>query len=371
MIMSYILYKIRHMTIYILNILSIFLWKALFRTIYSKEKSDNLTMKIICFQMILIAGFRSVTVGTDTITYQNIFEATKNMNLIRLFTYYIEPGYMIINKLIYLICTNYHFFLIFSGIIIYYGIYQLINNTSNNKIMSIFLFISIGYFSSSMNIMRQYYALTIIIVAIIKYLRNEKLSKVFILIAISSTIHYSAILMIPVIFLHYIMFRSKFKEFTVFKYFCFLGGLLSLLFLNSILPALFSSGLSKYDFEFAVVAAGYETSIISFNLLIKIMCSLLYFYEKKYLRLSIAKINDLSFWNYMNVFSCLIYIAAGYVSLLSRVNLYFSIISIIFLPNLFDNIKNKSIRISLYIVFLIVYILTLPSKDTVPWIFGI
>lgn len=358
------------MGIYIFNVLALLIIYFVLYTCFSKQKAEKLIGKIAVIQMSLIAGLRGLGVGTDTLNYFNIFIAGSKMNLKEMFGYYIEPGYLLISKLIAFFGGNFQLFLIIISFIIYSGIYYLIKYESKNKLLSWFLFITIGYFSSTMNILRQYLALVLIIFAIVNYLENNSFMKSCAFIAIACLFHTSAISIIAILGYHKIMYRSNIKNLKHFKFIFFFASVFFVVFITQITSLMSSMGIIKYEYEFAVIGAGYSISLLDFNLIVKVACSILYFYIIKNVNLDIKYKEKLGFWNYINILSCFIYIASTYVSLYSRFNMYLSIFSIIFIPNLLMHIKERKLLIIVYFLFFIMFIISLPNKDTVPWGMG-
>ena len=80
------------------------------------------------------------------------------------------------------------------------------------------------------------------------------------------------------------------------------------------------------------------------------------------------KYENYDFWNYVNLISCAINVLAGYLSMFSRLNLYFSVTTIIFLPNILKSFNiNKFLKCFIYIGFIVLYFTSLSSDGAVPW----
>lgn len=355
------------MSIYIINLLTIPIWKIFFQKIRSK-KSILWTLSVVLIQCVLIAGLRDVSIGTDTKTYFNLFTYIKNTPVSQAFSYYIETGYFLLNKVVSMFTNNFNILLIAICIIVYRSIYKFIKNYSKNAIMSLFLFITLGYFSSTMNIMRQYIALSFVLLGYNFYLKDNNI-KFLLFIVLACFFHTSAILVIPIILMYHIIFSGKIETSILIKV-----VVSSVLLLITLFAPYFSSILfnnSEY-YNYIVDGAGYDTSLISLNLIIKIIMSITYFYLNSK-KLFIDKNANLKFFNYLNLISCLMNILSGGLSMFTRLNIYFSVTLIIFIPNIVEEMKIKNkyyLKIFIYIGFFILYYLSLLSggNDIVPYI---
>jgi membrane-associated HD superfamily phosphohydrolase len=145
-------------------------------------------------------------------------------------------------------------------------------------------------------------------------------------------------------------------------------GVAIILSLEPLMKLVSDYGIKSY--EQIMHSAGVETQVFSFSLLIKIVISCLYYFVRKRSTINIEEAKRLRFLNYINIVSCFVSIGAGYFSLLSRLNLYFSVTSVVLLSNLIQHIRldKKLLKIGICVLFFVYFVLALPGKDTVPWI---
>ncbi len=363
--------SINGMNIYIINLIMLFVWRIVFEKFKGKEKAVELSIKITIFQMIFIAGLRDISVGTDTLTYSYIFDSAGTLDLRGLVKYYIETGYMIWNKLIHLLTHNYQFLLIANITVTLLAVKRYIQKYSKDQFFSLFLFITIGYFMSAMNIMRQFLALSLILFVYDFYIERKYL-KTLVLSILAAMFHLSAVFILFVLLIHAILYRSKLASIKKIRciFFCMASCVFLIIICNAenVLPVLYEMFNLKWNYKYALSGAGIEIHVFSYSLLMKIIISLLYFFLIDKLCINISERENYDFWNYVNLISCAINVLAGYLSMFSRLNLYFSVTTIIFLPNILKSFNiNKFLKCFIYIGFIVLYFTSLSSDGAVPW----
>lgn len=200
----------------LVHILLLFIICVLGFVYYSKgsSKRKNMHFLIASFSMILIvASLRGESVGWDTANYERGFYILNN-NVGQNAVYYWtathwEYGWQLLNKFVGLFTNNPQFFLFFVGLLIYLNIaIYIFYNTEEtaSAFWPVFLFMTLSYlYPSSMNLMRQFLAISISI-NITTVLKNGKTKKrVFIAIALllaAFEMHHTAILYIVVLGLY-------------------------------------------------------------------------------------------------------------------------------------------------------------------------
>ena len=201
------------MLVHILLLFIICVWGFVY---YSKgpSKKKNKQFLIVSFSTILIvASLRGGNVGWDTANYERGFYVLNN-NVGQNAVYYWtathwEYGWQMINKFVGLFTDNPQIFLFFVGLLIYFNIaIYIYYNTAEtaSAFWPVFLFMTMSYlYPSSMNLMRQFLAISIAI-NIITVLRNGKTKKRVIiaiaLLLVAFEVHHTAILYIIVLILY-------------------------------------------------------------------------------------------------------------------------------------------------------------------------
>lgn len=144
--------------------------------------------RLVVFAMlVLFFGLRSLNVGTDTILYFRMYQN------ILLFSK--EPGYLFLMKVANFVHLNYNAFLVLVGVIIYGLILISIKEYSKSFSLSVFCLICLGFFASSMNVMRQYLAIAISFFAF-RYIQRGQILKYILFILLAAMFHFSSLAMV-------------------------------------------------------------------------------------------------------------------------------------------------------------------------------
>lgn len=119
-----------------------------------------------------------------------------------------EPGYLLFQHLIQKITDKSIYIFVFSSLLI---VYANINEIKRSKVLpflSVFLFVEVGNYYSSFNLMRQIMAVSIVVLGS-KYLFERKFWKYLAVVLVASTFHVSALIMIPFYFISGIRLGKK------------------------------------------------------------------------------------------------------------------------------------------------------------------
>lgn len=145
--------------------------------------------------LYVVSAFR-YGVGVDFFSYTWIFNA---LNVTKEETH-VELGYILLNKLIGFFSINPAWLFIITSFIILYFFAKGIYENSNNVTLTLFLFISLGYFFYSMVSIRHFMALAIYFYAQ-KYMKKQEFIPFLTLILIASSFHKIALIAIPIYFI--------------------------------------------------------------------------------------------------------------------------------------------------------------------------
>jgi transmembrane protein EpsG len=185
--------------------------------------------------MVLVSGLR-YDVGTDYFGHEILFNSiVKNEGII--FHLQIEPVFIIISELISLFSDNPAWMFFFTSFFIVYFIFKASMNSIKMYDLAIFLFIALGFYTSSLNIVRQWMAASVLLYGYTFLAKNQDI-KFFKYVALAFVCHYSAIILLP---LYFFIKRVK-KESTriivivigiiLFSYTNFVIGILQTISLN-------------------------------------------------------------------------------------------------------------------------------------------
>lgn len=306
--------------------------------------------------LYIISAFR-YGVGVDFYSYTWIFNA---LNVTGEETH-VEIGYIWLNKLIGFFSTNPAWLFIVTTSIILYFFAKAIYENSNNLTLSLFLFVTLGYFFYSMISIRHFMALAIYFYAQ-KYMKKQQFIPFLMLILIASSFHKIALIAIPV----YFLLTHKYK----FSY-----------FLIMLLTLIILAVLNKYvlDVIFLFIYSAYKNSIYNiydvsiFNILLSSVATFLSIvYYKPLLN------QDKSNIIYINsaFFMLLFYTTCWWIPTPTRIGHFGTIFFIILFPKAIACEEDKKIQHLYYfgitilaIIFMVIMLLggKSPSMQLLPY----
>ena len=213
---------------------------------------------VVMLSLSMVSGLRDYSVGIDTRIYVERYSSIGNadwMDLFYISDYYkFEYGFSAICKMLYLLDDDYTLFLFFTSLWISFFYYICIKKYSMYPLLSVLIFYCWGFWTSSMNIIRQMMVIPLLYISIEKALDRD-FKKFLLMIIIASFIHTSALIFIPIYFLVKIKIDIKFIWMTI----CF--TLLVVFLGNDILSSLLANtGYSIY-FHSYQTSSGLNTLI--------------------------------------------------------------------------------------------------------------
>lgn len=178
----------------------------------SAEKSHryNYTVLFALFLILLpISGLRIV--GTDYPNYQNIYSSTNSVNE----AYFgIEPGFLLINKILQYLGFSFEFVVFIFSFITIYLVFRAILDYSGkiNISLALFAYVSL-YYLPGFNMIRMYLAASIVLYSF-KYFSQEKLFRFYLILTLCIFVHYSVVIVvIPT--LGYLIYRKNKTSFVI------------------------------------------------------------------------------------------------------------------------------------------------------------
>lgn len=308
------------------NLLIIFL---LLCTLLSKYKRLTVfLLSLISVSLIYIAANRGLSVGTDTLPYYWDFMNVDTEKYFHVFSG-TQKGWYYVN-LFFRDYLDYDLFLYFCYTIIIVGISVYVYKQSKLPIFSMLLFFLLYFYCSSLNIMRQYIALSILLVG---FLYMEKNKYIYIAsICLATLFHSTAVIGLSFFLLKYIRLNKWFWVLGLISLTFVLGFVFSHI-LNNILYA-FQLLLGE-SFRYFIYMDNYggDRNILT-NLAINIFFMITYVLSKD--RSNILMKMYFLFVIFNNLFG-----AAGQGN---RIFLYFQIAMITCLPNVYYHLSNKLVK---------------------------
>jgi len=211
----------------------------------SNNVEDNPNLEKIIFYsssfiLILFAGLRANIVGTDTNNYISMF-LSKNNQEQSIFEIEgnIEIGYLFLQQIAYFVSSKYWSILTLIAIVSVIPTYYVVRELTQNVIISIFVYITLGIYLLFFNAGRQGISVAISTVGLL-YILDRSLVKYLLCLFIASLFHKTALIMIPFYFIIILPFSTK-------RVLLFLViGFFSFYFLSTILSSISPDVESRY-----------------------------------------------------------------------------------------------------------------------------
>lgn len=348
------------MRIYMFTIIIIFILATFSRMLdsnYYIEKSrvrGNIFVVYILIILSSISGFR-YAVGTDYFSYREIFI---NSNQIGLFDER-DFGYTLLNKIINLFTNNPQWLFLITSLIINSLIIYTIRNNSKMIEISIYIYIAGYMYFSTFNGIRQWISAAILFSGV-NFLLNRKFLKYLIIILLASTMHQTALIMIPV----YFIVNGKFRSIRGMGICIFgISGFIFYIKLVELLMKILEGTKIYNDYNKTLILYGAGSNFLRFLVaLVPVILSLIYYK-------SINKDNDIRLDILMNLslINAMVMLIGSRHWIFARFLMYFELYNLILYPIIFTKINKKDSRLIYYllIVFYLVYcILLLKSGDS-------
>lgn len=322
--------------------------------------------------VFVVQGLRADTVGRDTAVYLRSFLIIDSPGF-KISSSSWEPLYLLFNKVVGLFTNNPQFLLICSSAFILTGlglfIYKSIDNNKNSAFWPVFFFMCFTHYLNSMNLLRQYLAMAVVI-QIYWVLRDGKTRKKYVvasvLLIIGTLFHRSALLC-ALLFLPFLLKKIDKKMIIMVG----IGIIFALLLYSKLLTIVFSifPQYKKYTTSFRIEGEGfgaYYVLYLLFNMAF-VFLTLLYLDPKKNNNQEIYKLLIIT------SISIGLILMKTRVSLAHRTGYYFDIFNIILYQKVLNK-ANKNRTILYYLMFcygLFCFVYTLPSIDRacVPYLF--
>jgi len=306
---------------------------------------------IICFLVMLILHTFVNPEYSDLLGYKYGYQEFAGMSFSDVlkhnaFSLKAEVGYRVFCKILTYISTNWVFALFVISVIILNGYYQTTKKYSPSYLFSV-LFIMVGPFMQSTFVLRQHMAMGLLLLTY-PFIMERKLMPYMLLCAAAFLLHQTAIIFLPVYFL-YNLSKNKFAIVSAVAM-VVLATSMSF-FLTT--AGRYAMGTASYgDYYFArdmQVGTNYKSALLMVVLLIIRVLIL----KKNFFNEGITRLMSI-----VLVFGTIFAITGiGYVGT-SRMNMYFTAASFLYIPNTFYYLKDKTFRLLFnvgYFLFLLYF----------------
>lgn len=323
------------MSIYIL--LAIFsIIMIIFNDFSISKKNINISSILsgtILLIMFIISASRMPSVGADTIIYIQYFDLIKELTLQEAFLQLpsLESGYILLNKILAFFTTNSQIITIFNSLLLILTLTIFSKKTSKNILLTLFLFIILGFYQSSFNIVRSCYAVFLAYIALTTYEKSK--TKSIILYIIAFLFHKSIIVLLLVPLLNILPINKK-----NIKYYLLIIALLYLS-LDYLLPYINYLIPSQYSYY-----AQKETEGIIEKALLLIVHISLFIFTSSFIKNKASFIEKNKIFYIFIILETLFYCFSIKYAMFTRVAYIFSMYTIISIPNIIENIENTKTR---------------------------
>ena len=313
------------------------------------NKYKKIYVYFICILLTLIAGLRHYTVGSDTFMYYRYFNNALTYGTKAFSMTGVEQAYILLNYLFVQFSSSFNLFLIIISGYINFTIGKYIIEHSNKTMLSLLLFVLCRFFFSEMNIIRQMLSIAIIINGL-KHVKKREFVWYLLYVIIACLIHKSAFISIIL----YFLYDYDFKAIKKIRWCVIIIGLF--IFLGPFLEKI-TSVLGIYNgYVKLFMDSNKLGSFLSF-ITILFECIIVSVVIKKNKK-NIVK-NDLFLYNALIISLAFSFLSIR-ISILDRYVLYFSIFSIVLIPNIIEKIsksKNRMLAYVLTFLFFLTYFL--------------
>ncbi|MFW6015707.1 MAG: EpsG family protein, partial [bacterium] len=263
-----------------------------------------------------------------------------------------EIGYVIYMRVIALLGFSYLGFQIITSALILFSLSRFIYKYSNNVAFSFFVFMTTRMFFATMNISRQYLAVAILLFTV-EFIREGKFIKFSLLVLVASSFHFTAIIFLIAYPLVNLKLNAK-KTILLIG-----GGIINALLFDQMVK-FFVAVTGRYA---GYLEGGYFNFESNFAIYLNLGINLLFFlvaFLTKYWKSRLPqkyniktqsnnkfhnhKISDEQLWYTFCLLTLILSIIGINATILSRVEAYFSVFFLTFIPRIIKHIKSKELR---------------------------
>lgn len=342
------------MTFYIIILIAL-----LILSFIPQIRNSKVLLFVFATVLIIFAAIRSLNVGTDTYNYYLAFrfpdrELAYYSNSLEVLYWWLIKfcGYFF----------NYDLYMFIVYVIIITPVACVINKQSDNKFLSLLLYVCLGCYTSSFNTMRQAIAVSISLYAFYQFEKGgRKLCKHAIIChLIAFLFHGSSIICLGIYLLRYIQLNKIVA--TIIVTCSFVIGFFMSDVLNDIFQLLSVYG-GKYEAYFNMFSGGEDRNLLS-NLGVNLVIL-------SVILLSPPSLSNSSFF-WGSIAYIVLFNICGSMGYLVRISDYFLIFQVISIPNVQIKIQNSFVKNG-YFCFIIVYCIaifflrTLTINEVVPY----
>ncbi len=317
----------------IIGILIVYIFINIIPIKNKKNAFINVVFLVLLWILILRGKFSDMINYSDMFTYIGTL-SWKNLRIVNW-----EYGFVVLNKLIYILTKNEQIFFSIISIITLGGQYVFIKKYSKNYLGSIILFIGLNFYNYNYILLRQEIAITIILFSI-KYIENNNAIRFLFSVFLASLFHQSALVFIFIYPLNKIRCTNKLKIYMVpiFVFVYIIRGVIK----NVI-----------YIDKYVIYEGGVQSSDGYTMLMVLIAVYIAMLITEMLLKIKKEDYNAENVFWWMYIIAIVAQILATTQSIMARIVLYFNLSMIVLLPNTIEKIEDKNSKILINILLII------------------
>lgn len=315
-----------------------YIFSLLILFFFSIKGYDKRGLIIILLFLSFFLGFRDETVGEDTSSYVEYYDLLS----LDIFSGYMEKGW----NLIAVICKQFSFsayvFNFVVAIITLMAICPVCTQFNNKKIngVAVFLLFSLGFYLHMFNIMRQFLAISIVLIGY-SYLAKGQKKKFIITILIASFVHLASLFALLMVF--YDKFRFTTKKAILLLLSSFLMGIIA----SESFFLLFAGKYAHDVVDETGIRSGFVLYLLTMGLFTNVFTIWLY---------KIVPELKNNAWVKFNIISVVVFNLMSRLVWGTRVVYFFSICSIIAYSLYAVNTKKKIVPFMIYLFAIVTFI---------------
>lgn len=309
--------------------------------LFGQRKKDitksNFYLAVVLIILMLFIGLRGYFTG-DSARYKYAWDRTNNafslINAIEIAPK--ERGYVILMYILGRFTPNITLFFCFNAAMTVWGYFKVLRKYSPIMWMSILMLVCVGPLYISMNAMRNILACALYCFAI-KYAAEKDFVRYCIFVLCIATIHFSAVIMIPLYFL--LNFKWNIQKRQIGALICIIAGVAFLVFI-------FSNELTRIAMSVLAIYRNYNYGVefgLSLRAVLKvILIQIFIFWNHK--KINLKNPVDRCFFN-ASILYTVFYVFALNVAILQRFAFYFAVSHMVLVPMIINRISNSKMKV--------------------------
>ncbi len=334
------------------------------------KRKKNIFLLFAFLSFSFLSCFRAYSVGADTKQWVDFYTIYGEQGLKAVnFSQPHEPGYVLLNVILWKISTNPRLLIIVGGLFINFSICYFIGKHSKDPFFSILTWVCFRMFFESMCVFRQFLAMSIILLSF-DLLLNRKYIKFCFTIILAAMFHYFALVLLLLIPIHYLKKLNKLHVTVVL-----IAFVICFTFLPQIID-FFLEHVSNYsDYKGYLQAEGVVVGEFHFQYFLIVFLAYLFpIVTKRYRYESTSQLsnsgiskqeavkNEFSFLTIIYVLIIFLIALSSRFILIARIYDYFMPF-VTLIPNLVNLRKNKDLKYYYLILNILYFIYSLVTTD--------